>query len=160
MARTSVCRLNVARHYLVHWSCTDNRAKFYGDIVSSQGWYCFLVSDVSSILHERLNFATQCNRHKTVTSSRVQNSCDAIWRVALKCFLRQPCRFKLRATIFWQILVAFRKKRQFHIYRLHKEIVIKSSIVCLRNEANVKQTTDIRHLATVFVVIVELASIL
>jgi len=31
--------------------------------------------------------------------------------------------------------------------------------VCLKNETNVKQTTDIRHLATVFVVIAELASI-
>ena len=65
----------------------------------------------------------------------------------------------LNVTLFWQIFAAFRKKRQFHIYRLHKEIVIKSSIVCLRNETNVKQTTDICHLATVFVVITELASI-
>jgi len=68
-------------------------------------------------------------------------------------------RFEEGATLFWQIVAAFRKKRQFHIYRLHEEIVIKSSIVCLRNETNDKQTTDICHLATVFVVIAELASI-
>jgi len=89
----------------------------------------------------------------------VQYSCDAIWRVALKSLLQQPCRFEEGATLFWQIVAAFRKKRQSHIYRLHKEIVIKSSIVCLKNETNVKQTTDIRHLATAFVVIAELASI-
>jgi len=50
-------------------------------------------------------------------------------------------RFEEGATLFWQIVAAFRKKRQFHIYRLHEEIVIKSSIVCLRYETNVKQTT-------------------
>ena len=89
----------------------------------------------------------------------MQNSCDAIWRVALKCLLQQPCKFEEGVTLFWQILADFRKKRQFHIYCLHKEIVIKSSIVYVKNETNVKQTTDIRHLATVFVVIAELASI-
>jgi len=36
----------------------------------------------------------------------------------------------------------FQKEETVHIYHLHKEIVIKPSIVCLRNETNVKQTTD------------------
>jgi len=36
----------------------------------------------------------------SLTSSREQNSCDAIWRVALKCLLQQPCRFKECATLF------------------------------------------------------------